>query len=137
MKLRNVGAAMTLVGLLLVACGGDSGSTTTAGTNSATIEVAARSFAFTPDLWTVPSGAEVTLNMTNQSDTLHEWVVLSTPIESEDEFSEDLVIWEVEAEAGATATDSFTAPAAGTYQVICALEGHFSAGMNGELVVTG
>jgi len=43
----------------------------------------------------------------------------------------------MEATAGAVATETFTAPAAGTYQIICALEGHFDSGMEGELVVTG
>jgi uncharacterized cupredoxin-like copper-binding protein len=30
---------------------------------------------------------------------------------------------------------TFTAPAAGTYQVICAIETHFDAGMEGSLTV--
>ena len=41
------------------------------------------------------------------------------------------------ADAGEAITITFTAPAAGTYQVICNVPGHFSAGMEGLLTVTG
>ena len=42
---------------------------------------------------------------------------------------------EDEVEAGDSKTLTFTAPAAGTYQVICAIETHFDAGMEGSLTV--
>jgi uncharacterized cupredoxin-like copper-binding protein len=55
--------------------------------------------------------------------------------ETEEELLADFVNVEDEVEAGATKTLTFTAPDAGTYQVICAIEGHFDAGMEGELTV--
>ena len=55
----------------------------------------------------------------------------------ESEFSEDLIVFETSAEAGEAITITFTAPAAGTYQVICKVPGHFSAGMEGLLTVAG
>jgi uncharacterized cupredoxin-like copper-binding protein len=55
--------------------------------------------------------------------------------ETEEELLADFVFVEDEVEAGATKTLSFTAPAAGTYQVICAIETHFDAGMEGTLTV--
>ncbi len=50
---------------------------------------------------------------------------------------EDLIVFEISAAAGEAVTNTFTAPAAGTYQVICKIPGHFSAGMEGLLTVTG
>ena len=38
---------------------------------------------------------------------------------------------------GTTETGTFTAPAAGDYQIICMVPGHFSAGMEGTLTVEG
>ena len=42
-----------------------------------------------------------------------------------------------EAASGASAQGTFTAPAAGTYQVVCVIPGHFDSGMEGELTVEG
>jgi len=47
----------------------------------------------------------------------------------------EFVYVEDEVEAGANKTLSFTAPDVGTYQVICAIETHFDAGMEGTLTV--
>jgi uncharacterized cupredoxin-like copper-binding protein len=54
--------------------------------------------------------------------------------ETEEELLADFVYVEDEVDAGDTKTLTFTAPAAGTYQVICAIEGHFDGGMEGELI---
>ena len=60
-----------------------------------------------------------------------------TTIASEDEFTEDIVEWEIEAApAGASVTETHSF-APGTYQVVCALAGHFNAGMTGTLIVSG
>ena len=125
----------TVVAVLAIpACGDDDAGNGGDGTD---IAATATNFAFSPDLWTVAAGDEVTLTLTNSADEEHEWVIMTTPIASEAEFTEDAVYWEMEAGAGEVASDTFTAPAAGTYQIICALEGHFDSGMTGELVVTG
>jgi plastocyanin len=125
---------IALVALLTAACGDDDAGD---GGDGTAIVASATNFAFDPDLWTVAAGEAVTLTLTNAADEAHEWVIMNAPIASEAEFTEDAVYWEMEAEAGDVATDTFTAPAAGTYQIICALEGHFDSGMEGELVVTG
>lgn len=133
MKTTRLFVAFMAVALLVAACGDDDA----AADDNQQIAASASSFAFTPASWTVASGTDVTLTMTNTSDTEHEWVIMKAPIASEDEFTEEGVFWEVEAGAGDTVTESFTPPAAGTYQVICGIGGHFTAGMVGELVVTG
>jgi uncharacterized cupredoxin-like copper-binding protein len=57
--------------------------------------------------------------------------------ETEEELLADFVNVKEEIEAGETKTLTFQAPPAGTYQAICAIEGHFDAGMEGTLTSTG
>ena len=57
--------------------------------------------------------------------------------ETEEELLADFVNVEEEIEPGETKTLTFQAPPAGTYQIICAIEGHFDAGMEGTLTSTG
>ncbi len=140
---------LIVTALLTAACGGDDATattqattttqaaTTTGPTSSSDISAAAEEFSFSPDAWMAGAGSEVTLQFENQGAVFHTWVILSSPIESESQFSEDLIVFETSAEAGEAVTITFTAPAAGTYQVICKVPGHFSAGMEGLLSVTG
>ncbi|MET0880054.1 MAG: cupredoxin domain-containing protein, partial [Acidimicrobiales bacterium] len=86
------------------------------------------------DEWTVPAG-EFELEFTNDGSTDHEWVIMTEPITSEAEFTEEGVLDEVETGAGETVTATFTVDDAGEYQIICGLEGHFDAGMEGTLTV--
>ena len=130
--LKRLTLGVLVLAMVAAACGDDDG-----GGDGAAIAATTTDYAFTPASWSVAAGEEVTLTLTNAADQTHEWVILSAPITLEAEFTEAAVIWEMEAGAGATASDTFTAPAAGTYQIICALEGHFTLGMHGELTVTG
>lgn len=101
-------------------------------------------FQFSPDSWSIPAGEEISIDITNDGTVLHEWVLMQpgVSIESEadlpateEELLADFVYVEDEVEAGDTKTLTFDAPAAGTYQVICAIEGHFDGGMEGTLTV--
>ncbi len=123
--------------LVAAACGGDD-SSDDGGAGGATGEISAVAveFSFSPDAWMAGAGSEVTLQFENQGSELHTWVIVNSPIESESEFSEDLIVFETSAPASTAVTITFTAPAAGTYQVICDVPGHFSAGMEGLLTVT-
>lgn len=108
--------------------GGDAGADITATTTE---------YQFTPDAWSVSAG-EFSIELVNGGSIEHEWAVieLGEDIESEEEFAEDIVLLEVEAiAAGESTTESFTIDEAGTYQVICALPGHFDEGMEGTLTV--
>lgn len=120
--------------LLLTACSSDSASTE--------ISAEMTDFQFSPDSWTVPAGEEITIELTNDGSVEHEFVILQSGVtisdegelpETEEELLADFVYWEDEVEAGETKTVTFTAPPAGEYQVICAIEGHFMAGMEGTL----
>lgn len=131
-------AALALGGALVVGCGDDddeTGETTGTGTR---IEATASEFAFAPASWTVPAGDEVTITFNNDGQAEHEWVIIKKgeDIASEADFAEDKVLFEVEAvDPGASDEETFTVDEPGTYQVICALSGHFSAGMKGTLTV--
>jgi plastocyanin len=120
--------------LVLGACGDDDDDDGA----STEIEATASEFQFEPDSWTVPAGEEFTIEFENGGETDHEWAVidLGEDLESEEDFAEDKVLLEVEAlPAGESTEEAFTIDEAGTYQVICALEGHFDAGMEGALTV--
>ena len=131
------GALVAALSLVLMACSDsdDAGCTS--------IDATMTDFAFSPDVWSVAAGEEITIDLTNDGSVEHEWVILQDGVqiaseadlpETEEELLSDFVFWEDEVEPGDSKTLTFTAPAAGTYQVICAIETHFDAGMEGELV---
>jgi len=119
-------AAAGVVEFLAVGCGDDGDD------GSGGLEATASEFQFEPDDWTVDAG-EFDLEFTNDGSVDHEWVI--EPIASEEEFTEEGVLDEVETGPGETVTATFTVDEAGEYQVICGLEGHFDAGMEGTLTV--
>ena len=124
---------LTVVVLALGACGDDDDEEA-----STSIEATGSEFEFEPDSWTVPEGEEFTIAFENGGSLEHEWAVINRgqDIESEADFTEDKVLFEVEAiPAGESTTETFTVDEAGTYQVICAIETHFDAGMEGTLTV--
>jgi plastocyanin len=135
MRLRlMILGAVAAVGLLAAGCGDDDGDGGDGGEASTDISSSGTDFAFDPDGWTVPAGEEITIDFTNDGNVEHEWALMNEEISSEDEFEEDLVLFEVEAiPAGESASGTFTVDDPGTYQVICAIEGHFEAGMEGTL----
>ena len=113
---------------LLAACGGPGNE----------ISVATTDFHFSPQNWTVAAGESITVTLTNKGALEHEWVLLkrgmsvTLPFNDDDE---DKVLWEIEAKAGETATGTFTAPAAGNYEVVCGVVGHLEQGMQATLLV--
>ena len=120
---------MYVVALLVVAaCGGSNINL------SGEYPVSAIEFEFIPNSGVIGAG-DTEVVFTNAGSILHEFAVLSQPIETEGEFSEDLVLFEVEAEAGETVRGTLSVEP-GSYQVVCVIQGHFSAGMKGTLVVS-
>ncbi len=122
---------LVVVGVALAGCGGP---------KTAQIQVTMTEFAFSPTTWTVPAGAEVTLDMTNSGGLEHEWVVMELGYTAEppfDDVDEAHVLWEGEVGPGEVTSFTFTAPSEpGEYQVICGISGHFENNMVGTLTVT-
>ena len=129
-------ALRTVLGCLVIALvlGGCARADTDEAASA--IDVTASEFSFEPNSWTAAADTDVTVDLRNEGTVEHEWAVLrsGTTIDSEEEFEEGLVEFEAEADAGESSTGSFSLPA-GTYQVICAVPGHFAAGMQGELTL--
>lgn len=137
---RVSGIGLVAVAALLVAgCGDDDDSSSAdSGSASGEIDATATDFEFDPASWTVNAGEEFTIDFTNDGNVDHEWAVikLDDDLDSEADFTEDKVLFEVEAiDAGTSTSEAFTVEEAGTYQVICAIDTHFDAGMEGSLVV--
>ncbi len=138
MRALTIGSGLAVaLSLVLVACGDSSGPST-----SITAQV--DDFKFTPTSWAVPAGQEITITLSNTGAVEHEWVLLRPGVritresdlpDTEEALLSEFVYWETELEAGDSKTLAFTAPAAGKYQVICAIEDHFNAGMEAELTV--
>jgi uncharacterized cupredoxin-like copper-binding protein len=121
---------MLLVALSLTAC----------GSNKVTLNVIATDKGYDSQTYTVPAGAEVTVNLTNNGGLQHEFAVLKlgqhvTPPFGEKD--EDKILWELDGvDAGTTKSDTFTAPTQpGEYDVICGVPGHIELGMVTTLVV--
>jgi len=118
--------------LTLTACGGQS--------NHVTLNVTATDSGYDSKTYTVPAGAEVTLNLANNGAVQHEFAVLKlgehvTPPFGEKD--EDKILWELDGvDPGTTKSATFTAPTErGEYDVICGIPGHIEMGMIATLVV--
>jgi len=130
LKVLLVFAALTMA---LTACGSKG--------NSATIDVTITDFAYSPNTFTVPAGAEVTLNAKNNGSVEHEFAIMklgtsvTPPFGDKDEGN---IYWELdEIQAGTTKSGTFTAPTEpGTYEIICGLPAHIEQGMTATLIVS-
>ena len=123
--------AVIVLALTLTACG---------GSNKVTLNVTATDQGYDSKTYTVPAGAQVTLNMTNDGATEHEFAILKlgehvTPPFGEKD--EGKILWELDGvQPGTTKSDTFTAPTEpGEYDVICGIPGHIEMGMTATLIV--
>jgi len=133
--MRRLAVGLASLALALVGCGGGDGGGGAAA--DAVRKVEAVEFRFTPDLWEGDVGGSFTIEFTNAGSIEHNWVVLSQQIESEDEITDDIKLFSTTALAGETVSAQIPQLDAGTYQVVCDIAGHFSAGMKGELRLGG
>lgn len=131
-KLISFATVITILSLVLAACGGGAGPSTS-------LKVDFTDFVFTPNEWTVPAGQEITLTATNSGAVVHEFVIMKFGTTVGDDFGDEdegNIYWEVEVQPGASQTVTFTAPSEpGEYQIVCGTAGHFVAGMVGSLTV--
>ena len=95
--------------------------------------VVATEFAFDPPDLALPAAEAVTVELTNDGATVHNWTVLSEAIAVEADFDSALVLGGVpDVNGGETGASDVTLDA-GEYQVICTIAGHFDAGMEGSV----
>ena len=114
-------------------------STAYADGSDHSISVTTTDFQFMPNTWTLDSGQEVSLTLTNKGVQEHEWVLLKQGAEVVlpfDDDDEDKVFWEIEAGPGVTKADTFSAPQQpGTYTIVCGKPRHIERGMKATLVI--
>lgn len=133
MNLRNLILALSIAALqILTACAATSNP-------SQSIRVTMTDFTFTPNSFTVPAGAQISFEATNTGAVAHSFVVLKLGHILRAHFTPDdqaYVYWEqTEIPPGGTVQATFAAPPEpGEYQVVCAVGGHFEAGMVAKLV---
>lgn len=107
---------------------------------------ATSALSFVPDSLSVTPGAPVVLKITQEANFNHTFTLSSVAnftIPSADTTAQvytffqthpPLVNLSLGAVPGAAVFANFTAPAAGTYEFVCEIAGHFQAGMHGFLV---
>jgi plastocyanin len=135
MMSKKVGLLGILAGcfvalLALVAC----------GPKTATLRAEMTDFKFSPDRWSVPAGAKVTLTLANSGALDHTWILMkkgaavTTPFGDKDASNE---LFKATVKAGETQTFNFDAPTdPGDYEVVCGEPAHLEQGMKGTLTVS-
>lgn len=101
-----------------------------------TLSVSATEFAFDPAAVALPADVETGITLVNDGSVPHNWTVLEAGVQisSEAEFDEGTVAVAIADVEGGAEGGADVALAAGEYQVICTISGHFDAGMEGVLV---
>ena len=130
--------AVLAMALLMAACGG--GGTETTAPEPVSLSFAGLDeFRYDPESASVPTGAQVTVNFANEGAAEHHWMLVAEGTDVNTLTAENALMPEAHSgvlPAGQSNTFSFTAPAAGTYQIVCTVAGHAPAGMVGTLTVT-
>jgi len=133
--------AIVVLSLALAACGGGGGGggETTAPEPVTLSFTGLDEFRYDPESASVPAGAAVTVNFTNGGALEHDWLLVPEGTDVNALTAANAVVPEAHSgviAAGQSNTFTFTAPAAGTYQIVCTVAGHAPAGMVGTLTVT-
>lgn len=95
-----------------------------------------------PPVWTATAGNNVEVLADNQGALEHNWAVIEAGATIPDAIAdrgdvEDIILFDLgNIDGGTTGSGTFTAPAAGTYTVICTVAGHYPT-MQGQLQVNG
>jgi uncharacterized cupredoxin-like copper-binding protein len=123
---------ISLIGLAgLSACGGSRTSTT--------INISMTDFQYSPNTFYVPAGEVITVHASNTGAIEHDFVIMkygTTVGENYDDADEANIYWRVDLQPGEETETSFMAPEQpGEYQVVCAVKGHYLAGMIARLIV--
>lgn len=122
--------------LILTGCAtqADDATTTTSTPPPRTV-VSANEYSFSPAVLDLEE--PTTIELRNIGGLAHTWTVLASEIETEVDLATAEVLAEARVEVGQSAIVDIAALGEGSYQVVCAIPGHFSAGMEGRLVLGG
>jgi uncharacterized cupredoxin-like copper-binding protein len=125
---------VALIGsIFLTACGEGGDKTLT------TIDVDMTEHTFAPNEFTVPTEAEITINLNNSGKQAHEFRILVLDAKADEDVDKDgnsTLYWNAIISPGQSKSLSFTAPSEpGSYVIRCSVPGHTQAGMVGKLYV--
>lgn len=133
MKKFSLMTIFMILSIVLAGCGGGGGGA------SDKINVTMTDFHFTPDAFTIQAGKEISFSGRNNGAVAHDFVIMKQGTSAGDSYGaedEANVFWKIEIGAGQSTETIFTAPAEpGEYEVLCAIPGHYQAGMFGSLTV--
>jgi plastocyanin len=110
--------AMALLSVALTACGGGASG----GGQPLNVTVTLNEFKFDPATVNATPGQTVNLTVKNIGSVPHTWVLPAANVK-------------LNVDPGKSDTKTFTAPAAGSYDIQCDIAGHKEAGMIGKLIV--
>jgi len=132
MKKASIGIVVVAAfSLILTACG---------GSNKNILNVTATDSGYDSKTYTVPAGAEVTLNLTNNGVIEHEFDILKLGEHVTPPFGEKdqgKIFWKLDGvQPGTTKSGTFTAPTEpGEYDIVCGIPSHIELGMVATLIV--
>ncbi len=117
--------------LAISACSGRTSQT------SKVINVVVSEYRYVPAEWRIPAGQDITLQISNQGQQDHEWVLLKDPpSEPFDAGEEANILFKVAIKAGQSLTIQFKAPAApGEYSVTSGIPGDLEKGLEAKVVI--
>lgn len=132
-KLSILATMAVLLALALSACGG-------AASPSKSLRVTMTDFSYSPNMFTVPGGAEISVDITNNGAVTHSFIIMKAGTQVQGHFTDAdkaNVYWEASTvPPGESVKATFTSPGEpGQYQIVCGIAGHFEAGMVGKLIV--
>lgn len=73
----------------------------------------------------------------NQGRLAHTWTVVAVPVTAEIDIAGSSVLAEGRVEVGQSVSVDISGLLPGSYQVVCAIPGHFTLGMAGQLEISG
>jgi uncharacterized cupredoxin-like copper-binding protein len=128
----RLGVLFVLV-FLLAACGAEE----KAPLPVEALSVELSEFKFQPANLSVYAGKEISLTLFNQGSVRHDFVILKRGVAAHTPFDleaqKDAVLFSASVEPQVGGNFGFTLPEAGTYEVICSVQGHLEAGMKARL----
>lgn len=108
--------------------------------SSKSIDVTLTDFAFSPNTFTVPAGAQISLTAVNNGAASHSFLIIKKGIQLKGPFTDSNksdVFWGTDQIASGTSLQAtFIAPGEpGQYQIVCGVPGHLELGMLATLIV--
>ncbi len=84
---------------------------------------------------TLAARSPLRVRLVNAGALAHTWSVMAERVADEAGVTPELILAEARAEPGQSSVIDLAGLAPGTYQIVCTIPAHYSAGMVGDLVI--